>query len=239
MNNIRTVSDTKRAFYNFHTRPINSIYNRVVEEFIVEMHLISVHANYGYNPFYALGVVTAFDRFMEGYFPEQDKVSIFDALIQAQQDDPQKYRGDAKRLEDLARQMSGSEMLSWICLSANREDTQDLQDNLKAVSDDSKFRYSRLFAIGLFTLLELADTELVQEQQGRTEVLKKIGQALNLPEEKLLKDLDLYRSNLERIAQARSAMADTLQAARKKREQRSLEKGKITTSTSNTSEDSN
>ncbi|NEQ21393.1 MAG: photosystem II biogenesis protein Psp29, partial [Microcoleus sp. SIO2G3] len=28
MNNVRTVSDTKRDFYNHHTRPINSIYRR-------------------------------------------------------------------------------------------------------------------------------------------------------------------------------------------------------------------
>ena len=30
VNNTRTVSDTKKVFYNFHTRPINSIYNRAV-----------------------------------------------------------------------------------------------------------------------------------------------------------------------------------------------------------------
>ncbi len=238
MNNIRTVSDTKKAFYNFHTRPINSIYNRVVEELLVEMHLISVNADYSYNPFYALGVVTAFDRFMQGYSPEQDKISIFNALIQAQEEDPNKYHADAKGLEDLARQMSASDMLSWICLSNNIENTQHLQDDLRAISENSKFRYSRLFAIGLFTLLEIVDQELTKEQQHRTEVLKKICQALNLLEEKLLKDIDLYLSNLERIAQARSAMEDTLEAARKKREQRSLEKEKISSSANNTSEDS-
>ncbi|MGD1804726.1 photosystem II biogenesis protein Psp29 [Dapis sp. BLCC M126] len=238
MNNIRTVSDTKKAFYNFHTRPINSIYNRVVEELLVEMHLISVNTNYSYNPFYALGVVTAFDRFMQGYSPEQDKISIFNALIQAQEEDPNKYRTDAKGLEDVALQMSASDMLSWICLSNNNIDnTQHLQDCLRGISEDSKFRYSRLFGIGLFTLLEIVDTELIKEQEKRTEALKKVCQALNLLEEKLLKDIDLYLSNLERMVQARSAMEDTLAASKKKREQRSLEKDKIST-TNNTSEDS-
>ncbi|NET45253.1 photosystem II biogenesis protein Psp29 [Okeania sp. SIO2B3] len=239
MNNIRTVSDTKKAFYNSHTRPINSIYNRVVEELLVEMHLISVNANYSYNPFYALGIVTAFDRFMEGYSPEQDKISIFNALIQAQEEEPDKYRADAKGLEDLARQMSGKDMLSWICLSTDRDDAQHLQDNLRAISDHYKFKYNRLFVIGLFTLLEIADTELVKEEQQRTEAIKEISQALNLPEEKSLKDIEIYRSNLERIIQARSAMEDTLMAARKKREKRSLEKGNIPTSTSKTSNNSN
>ncbi|MGK7922604.1 MAG: photosystem II biogenesis protein Psp29 [Trichodesmium sp.] len=238
MNNIRTVSDTKKSFYNFHNRPINSIYNRVVEELLVEMHLISVNANYSYNPFYALGMVTTFDRFMEGYAPEDDKISIFNALVQAQEEDPNKYRGDAKGLEDLVQQMSSSEVLSWICLSTDRENTEYFQDYLRIISDNSKFKYSRLFSIGLFTLLEIADTQLAKEQKRRTETLKKICDALNLPEEKLLKDIDLYLSNLDRITQARIAMADSIQAARKKREKRSLEKEKIATSTNNTSEDS-
>lgn len=238
MNNIRTVSDTKKAFYNFHTRPINSIYNRVVEELLVEMHLISVNTNYSYNPFYALGVVTAFDRFMQGYSPEQDKISIFNALILAQEEDPNKYRNDAKGLEDLARQMSASDMLSWICLSNNVDNTQHFQDYLRGISEDSKFRYSRLFGIGLFTLLEIVDTELIKEQEKRAEELKKVCQSLNLLEEKLLKDIDLYISNLDRIAQARSAMEDTLAAAKKKREKRSLEKDKVSTAANNTSEDS-
>ncbi|NES71318.1 MAG: photosystem II biogenesis protein Psp29, partial [Okeania sp. SIO2D1] len=79
----------------------------------------------------------------------------------------------------------------------------------------------------------------VKEEQQRTEAIKEISQALNLPEEKSLKDIEMYRSNLERIIQARSAMEDTLMAARKKREKRSLEKGNIPTSTSETSNNSN
>ncbi|HAX86545.1 MAG TPA: photosystem II biogenesis protein Psp29, partial [Cyanobacteria bacterium UBA11370] len=66
MNNVRTVSDTKRDFYNCHTRPINSIYRRVVEELMVEMHLLSVNVDFRYDPIYALGVVTSFNRFMQG-----------------------------------------------------------------------------------------------------------------------------------------------------------------------------
>ena len=238
MNNIRTISDSKKAFYNLHTRPINSIYNRVVEELLVEMHLISVNDNYNYDPFYALGVVTAFDRFMQGYSPEEDKISIYNALIQAQEEDPNKYRTDAKGLEDVARQIPASEMLSWICLSTNIDNTQDWQNYLKGISENEKFRYSRLFAIGLFTLLEIVDTELIKEKEKRTEAIKKVCQALNLVEEKLLKDIDLYLSNLERVAQARSAMEDTVQAMKKKREQRSLEKEKNSTTVKNSSEDS-
>ncbi|MFM6220517.1 MAG: photosystem II biogenesis protein Psp29, partial [Dolichospermum sp.] len=57
MNNVRTVSDTKKTFYTLHTRPINTIYRRVVEELMVEMHLLSVNVDFSYDAIYALGVV--------------------------------------------------------------------------------------------------------------------------------------------------------------------------------------
>jgi len=231
VNNIRTVSDTKKTFYSIHTRPINSIYSRVVEELMVEMHLVSVNVNFVYDPFYALGVVTAFYRFMQGYSPETDKESIFSALVQAQANDPTKYRADAKKLEELAKEISASELVSWLSLADGNIGHRypDLQESLKAIANNPKFKYSRLFAIGLFSLLELSEPELVTNESRRVDALKKISTALNLPEEKLLKDLDLYRDNLEKIGQARRAMEDTLQAARKKREQRASEKAAVVT----------
>lgn len=227
MNNIRTVSDTKKTFYSIHTRPINSIYSRVVEELMVEMHLVKVNVDFAYNPFYALGVVTAFYRFMEGYSPDADKESIFSALIKAQEDDPERYRADAKRLEDFARDKPSSELVSWLSLGSDSpQSSDDLEECLKAIAHNPKFKYSRLFAIGLFSLLELAYPELVKNESRRLEAFKQISTALNLPEEKLLKDLDLYRDNLEKITQARRVLEDTLQAARKKREERASENEK-------------
>ncbi|MFM8003381.1 MAG: photosystem II biogenesis protein Psp29, partial [Dolichospermum sp.] len=49
VNNVRTVSDTKKTFYTLHTRPINTIYRRVVEELMVEMHLLSVNVDFSYD----------------------------------------------------------------------------------------------------------------------------------------------------------------------------------------------
>ncbi len=229
MNNVRTVSDTKRAFYTIHTRPINSIYRRVVEELMVEMHLLSVNVDFRYDPIYALGVVTSFDRFMQGYAPEQDKASIFNALCQALGNDAQKYRQDAERLMAISQSLSPQELaasLSQVSLPAH---ASDMQEHLVAIANNPSFKYSRLFAIGLFTLLELAGSDFVKDDQQRNEALQKISAALHLPEDKLQKDLDLYRSNLEKMAQARAALEDTLQAERKKREERLQSKGAVAT----------
>lgn len=221
MNNVRTVSDTKRTFYSLHTRPVNTIYRRVVEELMVEIHLLSVNVDFSYNPIYALGVVTTFDRFMQGYQPERDKESIFNALLEANQEDPQRYKQEAQRLQALAQSLSTSELIAWLSQQApQRERDADFQGSLEAIAQNPNFKYNRLFAIGLFSLLEISNPELVKDEKQRTEALKSIATGLQLSDDKLNKDLELYRSNLDKMAQALVVMADMLSADRKKREQR-------------------
>lgn len=223
MNNIRTVSDTKRTFYSLHTRPINSIYRRVVEELMVEMHLLSVNVDFSYNPIYALGVVTAFDRFMQGYQPASDQESIFNALIKAEQDDPQRYRGDAERLKELGKTQSVQDLMTGLKSPVDGNSVTELQGYLLPVTTNSKLKYNRLFAIGLFTLLEQVDPNGIQDQATREKLLTQVAEALHLPEDKLIKDLDLYRSNIEKVTQARIMIEEMTQAERKKREQRASE----------------
>ncbi|MBF2049505.1 MAG: photosystem II biogenesis protein Psp29 [Elainella sp. C42_A2020_010] len=226
--NVRTVSETKRAFYTLHTRPINSIYRRVVDELMVEMHLLSVNADYRYDPIYGLGVVTAFDRFMQGYRPEADKTSIFNALCQALQDDAQKYRRDAEQLQAEAAATSADTFLSQV-KQLNMAPAGALYDALRGVAGNSSFKYSRLFAIGLYTLLELMDPSLVKDESKRNQALQTLSEALNLSGDKMQKDLELYRSNLDKIAQAQIVLDDILKADRKKKEERAKAKDTVTT----------
>ncbi|UIE40399.1 photosystem II biogenesis protein Psp29 [Leptodesmis sichuanensis A121] len=221
MNNVRTVSDTKRAFYTLHTRPINSIYRRVVEELMVEMHLLAVNMDYRYDPIYALGVVTSFERFMQGYRPEADKPSIFDGLCKALQDDPNLYRQDAEQMRAFASQKSAKDLVAWFEQAAATPYGDDLQERIKAIANNPKFKYSRLFAIGLFSLFELADPSAMNNEAQREELLKQVCAVLHLPQDKVQKDLELYRSNLEKMTQAQAVMSDILQAEKKKREERS------------------
>ncbi len=224
VNNFRTVSDTKRDFYTHHTRPINSIYRRVVEELMVEMHLLSVNVDFRYDPIYALGVVTSYDRFMQGYRPEHDKDTIFNAICKAVGDEPQQYKQDAEKLLAVARGFPGQELVTRLNSPTAFGSGDDLHATLNAHAQNPKFKYSRLFAIGIYTLLELADPDLVKDEKQRNLALKQIGEAWHLPPEKLQKDLDLYRSNLDKMAQARVVMEDALKAEQKKREKRAQNK---------------
>jgi photosystem II biogenesis protein Psp29 len=189
-----------------------------VEELMVEMHLLSVNVDFSYDAIYALGVVTTFDRFMDGYQPEQDKESIFRAICQAVEQDPQSYRQDASRLQALAASLPAKDLIASLSQASPLNQDADLQKQLEAVSANSNFKYSRLFGVGLFALLVQSDPELVKNNEQRAEALKAISNGLHISEDKLIKDLELYSSNLEKMAQALIVMADILTADRKKRD---------------------
>lgn len=224
MDKVRTVSDTKRDFYTHHVRPINSIYRRVVEELMVEMHLLSVNANFKVDPIYCLGVVTSFDRFMSGYKPEQDKESIFNALCQSVGGDPQKYREEAGNTLEIAQRIPKDELVAWIASPNSLAGTENIATVLQEIANNPNYKYSRLFAIGLYTVLEKADPELVKDKEKRNKALETISEGLKFSSEKIQKDLDLYRSNLEKMEQVLNVMEEAIAADRKKREKRLLDK---------------
>ena len=217
MTNTRTVSDAKRAFYTLHTRPINSVYRRVVDELMVEMHLLTVNSGFVYTPIYALGVVTAYDRFMKGYRPDSDHASIFSALCKSVESDPTQLRTDRDKL------VASLEGLTWDSLTDGSV-SADLQSEMSAIAGNATFKYSRLFAIGLYTLLETIDPEKLKDKEALNAVLTKVATALNLSFDKVQKDLEIYQNNLEKMAAAQIVMADILAADRKKRDQREQEK---------------
>ncbi len=203
---------------------------------MVEMHLLLVNADFRYDPIYAFGVVSTFDRFMQGYQPDPDKESIFNALCQAMECDPQQYQRDASRLKDLANRLPGQEILAWLSQTTMVDGTEDLRQQVQTIANNPHFKYSRLFAIGVFSLLEQAAPEMVKDDAQRNDALKQICAALHLPDEKVQKDLELYRSNLEKLIQARIVLEDVLKADRKKREERAQAKG--TSNTDSLSSDS-
>ena len=220
MTNLSTVSDTKRNFYSTHTRPINSIYRRVVEELMVEMHLLSTNVDFAYNPIYALGVVSSFDRFMTSYRPETDKQSIFVALCQSMGGNAEQYRTDAAGVSEFTRSMQGQDLVSWLVHPTKDGIGAQLASTLESIASNPKFKYSRLFGIGLFTMLEQATPELLKDEKKREAAVLQIGEAMHLPTEKVQKDLDTYRSNLDKLVQMEAVMADLADAERKKREKR-------------------
>lgn len=221
---MKTVSDSKRAFYAAYPQPINSVYRRVIEELLVEMHLLSVNADFKPDPIYYLGIVTSFERLMQGYKPEADKELIFNALCTSTDADPQNYKSQAGILLSLAKDKSTQELINWLCEPTAEGDLAYIVEPIKAIATNDNFKYSRPFAIGIYTLLEESDSNIVQDQEKRDGIVDTLSETLGLPQEKMKKDLELYRGNLEKMQQLLKVIEDVLEASRKQRAKREQEK---------------
>jgi len=224
VNNVRTVSDTKRAFYGAHTRPISALYRRVVEELMVEMHLLLVNVNFSYDPVYAAGVVSVFDRFMEGYQPESDRDSIYHSIIGAVEGDPAQYRNDAESAISAAKEVPSIDAFKTLLEESKNGGGGVLKDTFHKVSSNDKFKYSRLFITGLYNIIEAIDESVLADKEKREALLTQAAETLGFGSELMIKDVELYRSNLEKMAQAQEVMKDMLEAEKKKQAQREKDK---------------
>jgi len=99
-----------------------------------------------------------------------------------------------------------------------------LSDSLVSVINAPTFKYSRLFAIGLYTILAEAQPDMIKEKEKREQILQKFSEILPLSSEKLQKDLDVYRGNLDKMDQLLKVIEDALEAEKKKRQQKEQEK---------------
>ncbi|KAK1567873.1 hypothetical protein Q3G72_017670 [Acer saccharum] len=122
-----TVADTKSNFLKAYKRPIPSIYNTVLQELIVQQHLMS----------------------------DEDREAIFQAYINALKENPEQYRIDAQKLEEWAQTQTPDSLIGFAAREGEIEGV--LKDIAERAGSKGSFSYSRFFAIGLFRLLELAN----------------------------------------------------------------------------------
>nr|CAD1819316.1 unnamed protein product [Ananas comosus var. bracteatus] len=206
-----TVAETKMNFLKSYKRPIPSIYNSVLQELLVQQHLMRYKRTYQYDPVFALGFVTVYEKLMEGYPSSNDQDAIFRAYIQALNEDPEQYRRDAQKLEEWARTQDANSLVAF----SSRDG--EIENMLKSISQRAQgkgnFSYSRFFAVGLFRLLELANAT-------EPSILEKLCAALNINKRSVDRDLDVYRNLLSKLVQAKELLKEYVDREKKKREER-------------------
>ncbi|KAE9457759.1 hypothetical protein C3L33_10343, partial [Rhododendron williamsianum] len=208
---VPTVAETKSNFLNAYKRPIPSIYNTVLQELIVQHHLMRYKKTHRYDAVFALGFVTVFDQLMEGYPSDEDREAIFQSYIRALKEDPNIYRNDAKKLEEWASAQNASSLVSFSSREGEVEGL--LKDIAERASSKGSFSYSRFFAIGLFRLLELSNAT-------EPTVLEQLCAALNINKRSVDRDLDVYRNLLSKLVQAKELLKEYVDREKKKREER-------------------
>eukprot|EP00899_Mesostigma_viride_P028484 jgi/Mesvir1/8820/Mv02721-RA.1 len=208
-----TVADSKAKFLEAYPHPIPAIFNGVIQELIVQQHLIRYAKYYTYNPVFACGVVTIFDQLMDGYDVEKSQ-AIFAAYIRALNEDPQQYKTDSEMMQTWARTQSSATIAVF---SDGNSVEQKALTGLAAQAAAGEFHYNRFFAVGMFRLLELS-------KSANPDTLGKMCKALNIERPSVDRDLDTYRGLLSKLKGAKELLKEYIARERKKAEERAATK---------------
>jgi photosystem II biogenesis protein Psp29 len=211
-----TVADSKRAFHSAFPHVIAPLYRRLVDELLVELHLLSHQKGFAADGFFAVGLTQVFDSFSEGYRPEAQRDPLFLALCSATGFDGTQLRTMANEARQAAGHHSVDEVKGW--LSNRGEGAPALIAGLLQGVQRPDFHYSRLVAVGLLSLLQSAQGSDAMDPQALRTAAHEIGESMGLIKDRVDKDLSLYAGNIEKMSQAVELMEETLAAERRRRE---------------------
>lgn len=213
-----TVADSKRAFHRAFPHVIGPLYRRMVDELLVELHLLSRQQGFQADPLFAVGVVQVFDGFAKGYRPDSQKELLFAALCSASGFDGSQLRQQHGAALAAMGHHSVEAVKQWI-EQQGAGAPEPIASALASIQRPD-FHYSRLMGVGLMALLEQAQGADAMDPVALRSYAHDLGASMGLLRERLDKDLKLYASNLEKMAQAVELMEETVAAEKRKRERR-------------------
>ena len=220
MSDALTVADSKRAFHSAFPHVISPLYRRMVDELLVELHLLSRQSSFQADPLFATGLVQVFDGFSRGYRPEQQRLPLFEALCSSSGYDANQLRQQRDQAMEAMGHHSVDEVQQWIERQGEGAPAPVAQALASIRRPD--FHYSRLMAVGLLSLLERASGAEAMDPQALRTSAHDLGEAMGLLRDRLDKDLNLYTANLEKLAMAVEMLEETVAADRRRRERQQV-----------------
>ena len=193
----KTISDSKGFFHNEFPYVIPSIYRKVVDEYLVELNLLSNQANFKIDGIFSYGLTNSFSTFTEGYQPKEHQNMILTSLCKACDVDYSKINAFGKAIRAFPKANSAEEFISNINLK-NSESIEGIP--LKQLIGKDNY-YSRMHAIGIYELINNKQIDGVKEE----EIVEKsscIAKEIGYNKDRVTKDLSQYRNNLSRIKEA-------------------------------------
>ena len=211
-----TVADSKRAFHTAFPHVIAPLYRRLVDELLVELHLLSHQQGFQSDGLFAVGLTQVFDSFSKGYRPEQQREPLFTAVCSATGFDAGQLRSRAAEAVAQVGRHNLEEVKGWLS-NQGAGAPAPISGLLQGVQRPD-FHYSRLVAVGLLSLLQRAQGAEALEPQALRSAAHDSGDAMGLIKDRVDKDLSLYASNIEKMSQAVELMEETVAAERRRRE---------------------
>ncbi len=216
LNDHKTISDSKRAFNKAFPYVIPALYRGFCDELLVELHLLSHQRSFKPDVFFAIGVSQAFNTFMRGYRPESHLEPLLRALCECNGFEHRSIRDQSTKALEAVKTCKLEQVKTSIRNNSN-DLPLGLLESHKAFTPDN-FHYSRIKAIGLITLLSNTSDKDLHDEKVLNQITIELLESIGVPKSRIEKDLNLYSSNLERMAQAMDLIKDAKELEKRKKE---------------------
>ena len=195
-----TVSDSKTLFHEQFPYVIPSLFKRIVDEMLVELNLLHHQSEFSQDSFFCVGLTETFHDLTNGYEPKKHLKQLFSALCTSTNFDPTKIDETS---EKTIKEYKG-------------KDLKEISD-LIIKNSPEKIHYSRIFILGIYKILSNASDFKEEEDIKKIVELEKISTNLNLPLNRIEKDISLFINSLKKFEQAKELMRETIKSEREKR----------------------
>ncbi len=207
MNEHKTISDSKREFHLAFPYVIPPIYRRVVDELLVELHLLSHQKNFKVDTLFSLGLSQLFHRFTNGYKPEDQLEKLFESLCRSNGYDPMLLKKKTERSLNLSKNINIDDIKNYIKDKNSINRGVDIEE-LFSLNSQSK-HYSRITAVGIYTIATKLNEKISTDKKNIINTSLLISELIGFSKERVEKDLNLYKSNIEKLTQALELIKET------------------------------
>ena len=196
MSERKTISQSKGIFHKEFPYVIPSIYRKVIDEYLVELNLLSNQKQFKLDAVFAYGLVNSFETFTQGYEPQEHVLRILESICNSCGIDYSIVKSSSKMIYENLENTSLTEFIK----SINENPQQSKIEKGFSLVSEANY-YSRLHTIGIYILV----TKLWSEGSTEEDIQKSslsIALALGFPENRVTKDLNQFKNNVNRVKEA-------------------------------------
>ena len=197
MNEQKTISDSKEAFYKEFPYVIPHVFRRVSDEILVELNLLSHQKDFTVNTLFSLGLTKAFEELTSGYKPEEHIKRLFNALCNCNDIEPAKVMLKASSAERTIKLITNENIKQFI-------DNNSIENKeIKELFINQNNVYNRLTIIGILeAVTQTLKGEDKKDSTQITEQVKEIAKISGYPIDRVEKDISVYKLSIEKLHQS-------------------------------------
>jgi photosystem II biogenesis protein Psp29 len=186
-----TVSDSKMLFHEQFPYVIPGLYKRIVDEMLVELNLLYHQNEFTQDYLFCIGLTETFKELMNGYEPERHLDLLFDSLCSS-------TNFEAREIKEISQKSQ---------LEFKDKSSKDILNLIKE-KKDTKLYPSRILILGMYILISKSQDFKVENELEINKTIINMFESLNLPTNKVEKDIGIYKSSITKMQQAKELIEE-------------------------------